>query len=110
MLDVPFTQALVVLCTCPSQEVAEALAGELVEARHAACINIVPEITSVYRWQGAVQQDSEALLIIKTTRDAFPALQEALKQGHPYELPEVIAVPVANGSPEYLAWLNASSR
>lgn len=99
------TDALVCFCTCPDPDVATRLARALVAARHAACVNVLPGLTSVYRWQGEVEQGAETLLVIKTTRGAYPALQAALRDQHPYELPELVAVPVVSGLPEYLTWL-----
>lgn len=99
------TDALVCFCTCPNPEVAARLARAFVAARHAACVNVLPGLTSVYRWQDQVEQADETLLVIKTTRDAYPGLQAALREQHPYELPELVAVPVDSGLPEYLTWL-----
>ena len=100
--------ALIALCTCPDAETAERLARSAVEARHAACVNIVEGVRSVYRWAGAVTVDREVLLIAKTTAAAWPALADLWRAGHPYELPELIAVPVALGSADYLTWLSDS--
>jgi periplasmic divalent cation tolerance protein len=99
---------LVVLVTCPPDK-AQAIAGALVEERVAACVNVVPSLSSVYRWKGAVHVDSEALLIVKSTRDRFEALKQAVLRHHPYELPEVIAVPVELGHTPYLDWVIESS-
>ena len=101
------TEALVVLCTCPNEEVARGLAGCLVENRLAACVNILPEIRSIYRWQGELQEDGEALMIMKTSRQAYPALEARLLEDHPYDVPEVIAVPLEAGSRNYLDWIAA---
>ena len=97
-----------ILCTCPSSESAEQLASLLVDQGLAACINLVPGLTSIYRWQGKVEKDTEVLLLIKSTRGRYAALQTAIQQHHPYELPEIIAVTVDDGSPEYLRWLTSS--
>ena len=94
-----------VLSTCPDRETAERLATTLVERRLAACVNIVPGLTSVYRWQGAIQTDAEVLLLIKTDAQRFPALEKTLREEHPYELPEIVAVTISNGSPGYLRWI-----
>jgi periplasmic divalent cation tolerance protein len=99
---------LVVLVTCPPDK-AQAIAGALVEERVAACVNVVPNLGSVYRWKGAVHNDSEALLIVKSTRDRFEALKQAVLRHHPYELPEVIAVQVDRGHTPYLEWVIESS-
>ncbi len=101
------TDALVVLVTAPDAEVAARLARELVEARLAACGNVLPGLRSIYRWEGQVHDEPEALLVLKTTRARFEALREAVLQRHPYQVPEVIALPVEAGSAPYLAWLGA---
>lgn len=102
-------QHCIVLCTAPDPTTAETLARSVVEARLAACVNLLPGVRSVYRWQGAVQADSETLLIIKTRRDRFTALADALRAQHPYELPEIIAVPLSDGLPAYLAWVDQNT-
>lgn len=94
----------VVLSTCPPGD-AEALAASLVEGRHAACVNIVPGVTSLYRWQGAVERSPECLLVIKCPRDAVERLIAALKAAHPYEVPEALALDVIAGHPPYAAWV-----
>ncbi|HET7203077.1 MAG TPA: divalent-cation tolerance protein CutA [Steroidobacteraceae bacterium] len=94
-----------VLSTCPDGSVAGGLARMLLEAGHAACVNIVPGVRSMYLWKGAVQADDEVLMIIKTTALRFPALREALVAAHPYELPEVVAVGVEDGHRPYLDWV-----
>lgn len=99
-----------VYCTCPDASVAETLARGLVEGRLAACVNILPEIRSIYRWQGEVQDDAECLMMIKTTQAAMNEVQRWLIEQHPYDEPEVIAVPVSEGSPGYLAWVAAETR
>jgi periplasmic divalent cation tolerance protein len=98
---------LIVLCTCPNPEVAEKLARTLVEKELSACVNIIPSLTSIYRWQGEICQEQEVLLIIKTVKHLFPELEETIKRKHPYEVPEIIAIPVAEGSEAYLSWLKA---
>lgn len=102
--------ALICLSTCPDRETAERIADALVEARLAACVNIVPGVASVYRWQGGIERDDELLLIIKTSQDRMPALREALPRLHPYELPELIAVEARDGLPAYLDWVHAETR
>lgn len=99
------TEALVVLCTAPTAEVAAGLARALVEARLAACGNVVPGLRSIYRWKGRVEDEAEVLLVLKTTRDRFPALRDELLKRHPAEVPEVLALPVEAGSAAYLEWL-----
>lgn len=96
-----------VYCTCPDRDIGLALARPLIEERLAACVNIVPGLTSIYRWQGTIQEDDEALLLIKTAAARLPALMERLRQLHPYDVPEIIAVPIAEGLPAYLNWVHS---
>jgi periplasmic divalent cation tolerance protein len=99
------TDAIVVLVTAPGADEAARIARAVVEERLAACGNVVPGLRSIYRWQGAVQEDAEALLVLKTTRDRFEALRARVLALHPYEVPEVIALPVEAGSAPYLDWI-----
>ena len=103
------TDALVVLVTTPTAERAAEIARALVEERLAACGNVVPAIRSVYRWEGKIQDDQEALLVLKTTRERFEALRERVLSLHPYQVPEVIALPIEAGSAPYLAWIAAET-
>ena len=100
---------LLVLTNLPDQPSAEALAKALIEARLAACVNILAPCRSVYRWQGAVESADEVPLLIKTTAERYNDLEAAIRAAHPYELPEVIAVPVTHGSPDYLGWIAAQT-
>jgi periplasmic divalent cation tolerance protein len=99
---------LLVRCTCPDAATAERLAALLVDQRLAACVNILPGLTSVYRWKGVLERDSEVLLLAKSRADRYPALEAALVEHHPYELPEVVAVSVNQGLDGYLAWLDST--
>jgi periplasmic divalent cation tolerance protein len=99
----------IVLVTAPEPETAGRIARTLVEERLAACVNVLPGIRSTYRWQGAVQQDDEVLLVIKTRADRLVTLTGRVRDLHPYELPEVLALPAAGGSADYLAWVAAGS-
>ena len=99
------TDTLIALCTCPERESALHIAEQLVDRRLAACVNLVPGITSVYRWKGKLESADEVLLVIKTREDRLPELQQAVSEMHPHELPELIAVPVAGGLPAYLNWV-----
>lgn len=99
------TDALVVLVTTPSAELAAGLARTLVEERLAACGNVLPGVRSVYRWEGEVHDDTEALLVLKTSRARFEALRERVLSLHPYDVPEVLALAVEAGSASYLAWI-----
>jgi periplasmic divalent cation tolerance protein len=101
---------LLVLTNVPERAVAERLADMLVEKRLAACVNILAPCRSVYRWKGAVQHDEEHPMLMKTTTERYPALEQALRAAHPYELPEIIAVPLAQGLPAYLEWLAGETR
>lgn len=96
---------LIVLTTLPDEETAVAIAERLVEQNLAACVNISGEITSVYRWNGQIQNDKECQLAIKTTRERYPALQTWLTRQHPYNIPEILALPIAEGLPDYLKWV-----
>ncbi len=103
------TDALVVLVTTPTPERAAELARALVEERLAACGNVVAGLRSIYRWEGKVQDEAEALLVLKTTRARFEALRDRVLALHPYEVPEVLALPVEAGSARYLAWIAAET-
>jgi periplasmic divalent cation tolerance protein len=100
---------LLVLTNLPDRAAAERLADALIEQRVAACVNILAPCRSVYRWQGAVQHDEEHPMLIKATTDGYPALEAAIRAGHPYELPEIIAVPVERGLAAYLEWVAAET-
>ncbi|MBS0213477.1 MAG: divalent-cation tolerance protein CutA [Proteobacteria bacterium] len=102
--------ALLVLCTCPDAANAQALADSLVERRLAACVNLLPGVRSVYRWQGRVEQADEVLLLVKTTDDRFEALQEQIVRMHPYAVPEVLAFKAVDGLPAYLGWVETETR
>ncbi len=100
------TDKIVVLTTCESQKEAEGLARHLVEHRLAACVNILPGARSIYRWQDKIEDAAEVVLVIKSARSAFAKLSEAIARLHSYDLPEVIALPVVDGSDAYLRWLD----
>ncbi len=99
-----------VFCTCPDSDSAQVLAHLLVERRLAACVNLLPPMRSVYRWQGQVEQAQEVQLLIKTCADRLDALTSAIQQEHPYELPEIIAISPSAGLPAYLEWIRAQTR
>lgn len=101
---------LVVLSTVGKAEDAERIGRALVERGLAACVNILPAMTSIYRWKGKLEREEERLLLIKTRADRFAALRDALVALHPYEVPEVLALAVADGHAPYLQWLDASVR
>lgn len=102
------TEYYLVLNTCPDAQTARAIAAALVEGQSAACVNIVPGVRSVYRWQGAIEEDEEQLLLIKTTREKYPSVEQGIRERHPYDVPEIIAVSLAAGLPAYLGWIGES--
>lgn len=104
------TNVLLVFCTCPDQDTARRVAEQLVDRRLAACINLLPGVTSVYTWQGRRESAQEVQLLIKTGADRYPALERALQELHPYELAEIIAVPVEQGLTAYLDWVAQCTR
>ena len=97
---------LVTLCTVPDREAGERIAAALVAEQLAACVNLVPGLSSTYRWQGKVKKETECLLIIKTDVEHFEALRECIQAIHPYDLPEIIALPISTGSSDYLKWMS----
>lgn len=99
-----------VFCTCPDEQTAQALAQTLVEQRLAACVNLLPAMRSVYRWQEQIEQAEEVQLIIKTCTDRLDALSAAIRRQHPYELPEIVAISPSAGLPAYLDWIRAQTR
>ncbi len=101
-------QCVVVLVTCPNRVPAKRLAAALVSKRLAACVNIVPGLESLFRWDSKMDRAKEVLLIIKTTAKRLPALQRAVLALHPYDVPEIIALPIIAGHPPYLRWLRDS--
>lgn len=96
----------IVLCSCPSVDVAKELAHQLIKQKLAACINIIPQITSIYEWDEEVVEDNEVQLIIKTTAHLFESLNSYIVQSHPYDVPEVIALDIEQANPQYLQWIN----
>lgn len=96
-----------IYCTCPNLEIAERIARQLVSAKLAACVNIVPGVSSIYEWQGQIETAQEHLLMIKSQPARFVAIEAAIKAMHPYQIPEIIAVPVQNGSADYLQWIDS---
>ena len=106
-MDMPF---LIVLCTCTDEKESKRIAQALVDEHLSACVNILPKVRSVYRWEGSVEWADETLLVIKTTTDAFPALRDRIGQLHSYETPEIVALPIAAGSDKYINWLQAQVR
>ncbi|MDZ4263591.1 MAG: divalent-cation tolerance protein CutA [Pseudomonadota bacterium] len=102
------TNYQIILSTCPDIASARTIATAVVEQGLAACVNIVPGVESIYQWQGAIEQSNELLLIIKTQTECYAALEQMILTLHPYELPEIIAVPLTTGLPAYLSWIDAN--
>lgn len=104
------SEVLLVITNLPDRATAERVATSLVTEGVAACVNVLAECTSIYRWQDKIEHASEVPLLIKTTRDAYPRLENTLRRLHPYELPEIIALPVTAGLPAYLNWVETETR
>jgi periplasmic divalent cation tolerance protein len=102
--------AYLVITNLPDRDSAGRLAHALIEKRLAACVNVLSPCRSVYRWQGNTEDAEEFPMLIKTTRDRYTALEAAIRAGHPYELPEIIAVPLAGGLPAYLEWMDSETK
>ena len=107
MLD---TQHVVVMTTLPADADVSAFAHALVDARLAACVNALPPMRSIYRWEGRIEQDDERLLLVKTSRDRVASLWERVRELHPYDVPEFVVLPIVDGSESYLRWLTESTR
>jgi periplasmic divalent cation tolerance protein len=103
-------EILVLLCTCPDSATAERIAHELVGASLVACVNVVPGLRSIFRWNGAVQSDEEVLMVLKTPAERLSEARERLVALHPYDVPEVVALPVVDGHHPYLQWVADSTR
>lgn len=97
----------IIFCTCPDYSTAEKIARHLVEEQLAACVNIVPGITSIYAWEGQIESAQEHLLIVKAGSLNYQSIETAIQKHHPYQLPEIIAIPVERGLPEYLNWIES---
>ena len=102
-------EKLLVFTNLPDPAAAQALAAALIERRLAACVNVLAACTSVYRWKGDVETAAEVPVLIKTTADRYPALEQAIRSLHPYEVPEIVAVPISHGLPQYLDWVQAET-
>jgi len=105
----PYPEALVVLCTCPDEATATGIATALLAEELAACVNCVAGIRSMYRWAGQIRDDAEVLLVIKTSAARYEALERLVRARHPYEMPEVIVVPVVAGARDYLDWIRQAT-
>ncbi|MEW7974664.1 MAG: divalent-cation tolerance protein CutA [Candidatus Thiodiazotropha endolucinida] len=104
------TPLLLILCTAPDRETALKLSRSLLEQRLAACVNLSPPVTSVYHWQGRLEESEEILLLIKTTKQQYNNVEATLRAQHPYELPEIIAVPVEQGLGDYIDWVERCTK
>ena len=102
------TDFAIILCTCPDHDEAERIARRLVELRLAACVNLIPAVQSIYRWQGNIESAAEVLMMIKTTSALTAEVQSTISTLHSYEIPEFLVVPITSGSPAYLGWLAGS--
>ena len=103
-------ETLLVITNCPDEETANAIALAAVESGLAACVNILPRVQSLYRWQGAIESAAEIPLFFKSTAANYPALEAAIRQRHPYDVPEIIALPITRGLPAYLDWVAAETQ
>lgn len=103
------SEVLLIITNMPDQESAQCMANSLIENHAAACVNILAACTSVYHWQGKIESSNEIPLLIKTTRSAYPRVEELIRTQHPYELPEIIAVSVEAGLPAYLQWISTET-
>lgn len=101
---------VVVLCTCPTGDTAETISRTLVEEGRAACVNIVASVQSIYRWNDHIQHENESLLIIKSSDAKYTELQQRLEVLHPYDVPEILALPVSDGLPAYLEWVTKEEK
>jgi periplasmic divalent cation tolerance protein len=104
----PQSKILLALSTFPDQETARDISNELVTKKFAACANILPAVESIYRWKEKIESGNETVVLFKLSEDSEPAFQEALRSLHPYEVPEIIFVPISSGLPEYLHWVTES--
>jgi len=101
---------IIILTTLPDEVVARSLAQELIKSQMAACINIMPRMSSIYSWKGKIEEGQEHLLMIKTRTERYAAIEQAIRAQHPYELPEIIATPISHGLPEYMNWIDENSQ
>jgi len=101
---------IVILITAPDTEVANRLARILTDSKKAACVNILPGLKSLYWWQGKLNEENEALLLVKTKAELFDDIAALVKKSHPYQVPEIIALPIVAGNPEYLTWITETTK
>jgi|SRR6185369_17436262 len=103
-------EKIVIISTCASEIEAEKLARMLVDERLAACVSVIPQVRSYYRWEGTIESANECLLLIKSSRELFDALKARVEAAHSYEIPELLALPVIEGSEKYMSWLEMNLR
>jgi periplasmic divalent cation tolerance protein len=103
------SDAILILCTCPDEAIARHIAHQLLQDRHAACINLLPHVTSLYIWDGKQEEQQEVQMLIKTRRSLFRCVEAQITALHPYEVPEIIAIPIEDGSAAYLHWLQGQT-
>lgn len=96
---------ITVFCTCPNEKVADDIGTQVISNSLAGCVNILPNVTSIYRWQGKIEKEKEYLLVLKTTKNCYPSLEKLIIKLHPYQVPEIIALSINYASLEYLEWL-----
>lgn len=101
---------VVIFCSCPDETSANTIAGQLVKKHLAACVNIIANISSVFRWENQIEKTSEYLLLIKSTEENYAGIEAFIKSQHPYKTPEIIALPIIKGSKDYLEWLSEATR
>ena len=101
---------VMIYCTCPDIETANRISRLLISHHAAACVNQLPGITSIYEWEGKIEENNEVLLLIKSTEERFDSIQKLIIEEHPYELPELIAVPISKGLPDYLDWIKQCTK
>ena len=103
-------QPLLILVNVPDEHTAHVIARSVVDQRLAACVNVLPAVRSVYRWQGAIEEATEVTMLFKTVDERYPELEAAIKTLHPYEVPEIIALPIVAGLPAYLGWIDEETK
>lgn len=104
------TECLIIFCTVPDKEAADKIGKSLLQSRLAACVSSASEIQSLYWWDQNIESDKERLLIIKTRKDLYPELEKMIQTLHPYDVPEILAIPVVRGSASYLEWIESETR
>ncbi len=109
-MSIPHESLIVIYTTCPDSATAESITSKLLQAKQVACVNLLPGIKSQYWWEGKIQKDKEVLVILKTRQSLFKAVEETIKNNHPYQIPEIIALPILQGNASYVSWIHDSVR